>query len=44
MRTVDLMAHDSWVDVCPADALIDNGGVCALARVVQAGLLPDAHC
>jgi nitrite reductase (NADH) small subunit len=32
LRTVDFVARESWVDVCSADALIDNGGVCALVN------------
>lgn len=31
MRMVDLaMTTEAWRDICPADALIDNIGICAL--------------
>ncbi len=35
MRAVALAAGESWQDVCPASALIENGGICALIRARQ---------
>jgi nitrite reductase (NADH) small subunit len=29
------VSREFWVDVCPVDALIDNGGVCALVNARQ---------